>query len=77
MLMSLNCDDSDDGTFDGTHFQKWSQLFMEASIKTGKDPRWPARYGEWMVEAGFEGVTEKVSIVFGFARQTSPRKTPF
>lgn len=30
-------------------------------MKTGKDPRWPVRYREWMIDAGFEGVTEKVS----------------
>ena len=52
---------SDDGTLEGTHFHQWSTLFVEASMKTGKDPRWPAKYTKWMTDAGFEGVTEKVS----------------
>ena len=51
---------SDDGTLEGTEFEKWINLFMEACHKIGRDPHWPAKYKDAFIEAGFEGVTEKI-----------------
>ena len=41
---------ADDGTFAGTDFERWTQLFMEACQKTGRDPQWPAKFKDALTD---------------------------
>jgi len=52
---------SDDGTLKpDSALSKWYNLLNEACRKLGQDPTNPRRYGEWMKEAGFVNVQEKI-----------------
>ena len=41
---------SDDGSM-ASEFSKWNKLFEEAILKIGRDPKDPARYRQWMIDA--------------------------
>ena len=55
--MPIMCDD---GTMDGTAYQKWNDLFLEGCKKVGKDPSLTGNYKRWVVDAGFDEVVEQV-----------------
>lgn len=57
IYLPMKCDD---GTADGTDFQKWNEAFAEACNKIGKDPGWPEKYTVAMTEIGFQNVTERI-----------------
>ena len=55
--MPLLCDD---GTMRGTALQEWNDTYMEACRRIQRDPSWTAKYKQWLVQAGFVNVEEKV-----------------
>ncbi|ETN45927.1 uncharacterized protein HMPREF1541_00109 [Cyphellophora europaea CBS 101466] len=57
LYMPLKCDD---GSMDGTTYQQWNELYIQACSKLGRDPSYTAKYKEWMTTAGFDGVEEEV-----------------
>ena len=58
LYMPILCDDD---TMNGTAWQEWSNLFLEACSKIGRDASCAAKYKDWMIEAGFEDVQEHVT----------------
>lgn len=56
LYMPILCDD---GSMEGTNYQKWNELFMKACLKLGRDPSWTAKYKDWMIETGFDNVEER------------------
>lgn len=48
----------DDGTMEGTALAEWNRLMCEGMLRIGKDLRDSLRWGGYMRELGFEGVTE-------------------
>lgn len=57
VLFQLFCTD---GTADGTHIQKWSELVLQAGDAIGRDFRAVAKYKQWLLEAGFVDVKEEI-----------------
>jgi SAM-dependent methyltransferase len=57
LYMPLLCDD---GTMQGTALQEWNDKYMEACRRIQRDPSWTAKYKQWLVQAGFVNVEEKV-----------------
>lgn len=51
---------SPDGTIEGTRWEEWCELLVECAKKLGRNWRGPPHYAQWMREAGFENVVEKV-----------------
>ena len=52
---------SDDGTLDDAKsLYEWTQLIREASIKFGKQINITSLYKQWMIDAGYKDVTERV-----------------
>lgn len=51
---------ADDGTDRGTVFEEWNAMFIDACNRWGRDSRWTGKYGQWLIEAGFENVEEHV-----------------
>jgi hypothetical protein len=51
---------SPDGTVEGTTWQKWNGLLMEATRKIVRYWRGPPHYAQWMWDAGFDNVVEKI-----------------
>lgn len=49
----------DDGTLEGTAFERWNELFSEACGKMGRDVTWTSRYKEWLGAAGYQNVEER------------------
>jgi len=47
---------ADDGTMEGTEWQRWNELFSKAMIAIGRDPADTGRYKQWMIEIGFKEV---------------------
>jgi hypothetical protein len=45
---------------DGTIYQKWNELYLQACLKLGRDPSWAAKYKDWMIQIGFDKVEEHV-----------------
>jgi SAM-dependent methyltransferase len=48
----------DDGSMRGTYLQAWIDRQLEACTVVGIDPTTPAKYKQWMIDQGFEDVTE-------------------
>jgi SAM-dependent methyltransferase len=57
LYMPILCDD---GSMDGTIYQKWNELYLQACLKLGRDPSWAAKYKDWMIQIGFDKVEEHV-----------------
>ncbi|EXJ53420.1 uncharacterized protein A1O5_13354 [Cladophialophora psammophila CBS 110553] len=57
LYMPLLCDD---GTLEGTAYGTWNDTYMEACARLRRDPSWTAKYGDWMVKAGFTGVRQEI-----------------
>ncbi|KIY02246.1 uncharacterized protein Z520_02384 [Fonsecaea multimorphosa CBS 102226] len=57
LYMPILCDD---GTLNGTAYGEWNDRYIEACVGLGRDPSWTAKYKDWMVEAGFTGVRQKI-----------------
>ncbi|EXJ76979.1 hypothetical protein A1O3_10136 [Capronia epimyces CBS 606.96] len=57
LCMPLLCDD---GTIQGTALEEWNDKYMEACRRIQRDPSWTAKYKEWLIQAGFVKVEEKV-----------------
>lgn len=53
---------SDDGTLAGTALWKWNELMMEGGAKAGRPWTRTKMYATWMIEAGFQNVTEELKI---------------
>ncbi|KAK1753760.1 S-adenosyl-L-methionine-dependent methyltransferase [Echria macrotheca] len=49
---------SSDGSVRGTPIEKWSDLYVEAGEKLGRDMLAPRKYKQWMAEAGFVDIVE-------------------
>lgn len=54
-----------DGSCTGSSLERWSRLFMGAAGKFGRDFTAPSRYKQWLIEAGFVDVVEKVGPIPG------------
>lgn len=48
----------EDGTMSGTQLETWNNRQVECCAKLGVDTTAPSKYKQWMVEQGFEDVTE-------------------
>ncbi|EME84921.1 uncharacterized protein MYCFIDRAFT_88627 [Pseudocercospora fijiensis CIRAD86] len=55
VLMPFRCDD---GTMDGTALETWLNRQVECCEKLGIDLDAPCKFKQWMIDQGFEGVTE-------------------
>lgn len=54
----------DDGTLPAdSHFRKYDRLLREAATAFGTPLEDPLRFKEWITAAGFEGVTETLSMI--------------
>jgi hypothetical protein len=51
---------SPDGTVEGTKLEGWCDLLVECAKELGRNWRGPPHYAQWMWDAGFEDVVEKV-----------------
>jgi hypothetical protein len=51
---------SPDNTVEGTAWERWSELLVEAAKKLGRNWHGPPHYAQWMRDAGFEDVVEKI-----------------
>lgn len=49
---------ADDGSMDGTDLQIWNERQVESCRRLGIDTRAPSKYKQWMIDQGFEDVTE-------------------
>ncbi|CAK1354630.1 unnamed protein product [Cercospora beticola] len=49
---------ADDGTMDGTALQEWNDRQLEACSHVNLDTTAPSKYKQWMINQGFEDVTE-------------------
>ncbi|USW48333.1 Putative S-adenosyl-L-methionine-dependent methyltransferase [Septoria linicola] len=49
---------ADDGTMEGTSLQEWNDKQVEACARLGVDSTAPSKYKQWMIDQGFEDVTE-------------------
>ncbi|KXS96852.1 hypothetical protein AC578_7401 [Pseudocercospora eumusae] len=55
LYMPFRCDD---GTMNGTYLETWLDRQVECCARLGMDIAAPAKYKEWMIDQGFEEVTE-------------------
>lgn len=49
---------SSDDSIRGTPIERWSQLYVEAGTRLGRDMLAPRKYKDWMIDAGFVDVVE-------------------
>ncbi|KAF2758956.1 putative methyltransferase [Pseudovirgaria hyperparasitica] len=61
---------ADDGTMDGTHFERLNKYLCDALKALKRDGSWAERYKEFMIEAGFQNVTE---IVYKWPQNRWPK----
>jgi Methyltransferase domain len=57
-LQDMSLQTSDDGSMDGTALLEWQTHVKEAATKTGVEWTNVPNYKRWMIEGGFEDVTE-------------------
>ena len=57
----------DDGTMNGTDFERWNELMVSACLKIGRDTKWPARYKDALIEAVREHMNPLVACMSKFA----------
>jgi len=50
---------SNDGTLDGTAFERWNEMIVEGAKKLNRDWHCVKHYKRWFEEVGFEDVADE------------------